>query len=500
MTALLATLASAALMWAAFPPLDLGFLIFVAPAPFLWALRHVDRPGRAAWLGFVFGAAFFGALLRWIILLGAVAFFPLVLAEALYAALFAAVVWIFRALPPTRWWLVTVGAWALWEFSRERWPFGGFPWGALGNGIGGLAWPRGAAQWIGTTGWSVVAVGVAAGVALLADAAPARLPLRISIGSALAFTLLGTLWPPSADGEPFSIAIVQGGSPCPRVHCPNENRLILESHLELTRSLQPGTLDLVVWSENSTGSSTSPVTNPQVFADLSAEARRLDSNLLVSGTRVAEDPDRFINANLLLSRRGDLIGEYMKRHPVPYGEYVPFRDALTFIPQLDAVPRDMVRGDRPVVWDLPEGVLGSVISFEGAFARTVRSVSKEGAEILVVLSNEGSYGRSEASDQFIGLTRMRAAELGTPLIHGAITGKSTLIDADGSLGETTSLFVPEVLLGELRWRTAGPTLYARLGDWLQIAAIVAGIVAPVWRPQDRPTRLFTPPWAHRRTE
>ncbi len=160
----------------------------------------------------------------------------------------------------------------------------------------------------------------------------------------------------------------------------------------------------------------------------------------------------------------------------------------------------MIRGTEPLVYDLPEGILGSVTSFEGAFARIVRSESREGAELLAVLSNEGSYGRTEASDQFIGLTRMRAAETGTPVIHAAITGKSLFIDADGSLSEErTRLFVPTVIIGEVSWRTAGQTLYVRVGDWLQLLAIAAGIAAVIpTQARRRRTPLTTPPWAQPR--
>jgi apolipoprotein N-acyltransferase len=502
MTRLLAVLVSAVLMWVAFPPVDLGAIVFVAPAPFLWALRKVERPGEAGWLGFAFGTVFFAATLRWISLLGFVAWIPLTLAEGAYAAVFGVGMWAIRKLPPTKWWLATVALWSLWEFSRERWPFGGFPWGALGNGVGSMAWPRGATQWIGTTGWSVIAVAVAATVALVANAEQVRVPARMALGSLGVLIVGGALFAPSADGDPFRVAIVQGGSPCPRVHCANENELILQSHLELTAELSvDDDIDLVVWAENTLGTVTYPFNNPEVFAAIVGEAQRLGAYFLISGTRVPPDqPDNFINANLLFSRRGDPIGEYWKRHPVPFGEYVPLRDSLSFIPELEAVPRDMIRGTDPVVFDLTEGVLGSVISFEGAFARSVRSESAEGAELLAILSNEGSYGRTEASDQFIGLTRMRAAETGTPIIHAAITGKSLFIHADGSLSEeSTALFVPTTIVGDVNWRTAGNTLYVRVGDWLQLLAIAAGVVAVIPRhATKRRTPLTTPPWAQPR--
>jgi apolipoprotein N-acyltransferase len=494
MVSVVATLVSAALLWAAFPPLDIGILVFIAPAPFLWVLRRIERPAHAAWLGFLFAATFYGILLRWIFLLGAVAWFPLTIVMGAFGAAFAIGVWAVRTLPPHRWWLAVVGFWALWEFLRDRIPFGGFPWGSLGTAAGGLTWPRGAAQWIGATGWSVLVVAIAAGLVVSLEFGGARM-LAASLAVVVVFSLAGAIWAPSADGGSFRVAVVQGSTPCPRVHCDNEADLIYESHLELTRTLEPGVFDLVVWPENSTRTPAEPLGNPEVFAAISGEASRLNSYVMVSGTRQSEIPGKFLNANLLFSRKGDLIGEYRKQHPVPFGEYVPFREYLDFISALDAVPQDMEQGPGPVVFDLPEGVLGSVISFEGAFARSVRSEVREGADLMVVTSNEGSYGRTEASDQFIGITRMRAAELGTPLVHAAISGKSTLIDADGSFDETTGLFLKDVLIGELQWRAAGPTLYARFGDWLQLLAIFGGVLAVAW-PRSRQTpHLFTPPWS-----
>ena len=495
MIAAIATVVAALLMWAAFPPLNLGALVFIAPAPFLWAVRRTERPTRAFWLGFLFFIVFFGILLRWIFILGAIAWFPLVIVMGLFGAIDGLLVWAMRGLSPGRWFVAVVGGWALVEIVRARFPFGGFPWGTLGNGVSSLAWPRGAAQWIGGSGWSVVAVSVAAALVLaVEDARHVRFAIG-SVGVALVLVLAGALWAPSADGPEFRVAIIQGSTPCPRVHCDNERETIYASHLELTTSLSSDVFDLVLWPENSTGTPTEPINNPAVFAAISSEASRLSSNIMVSGTRQADDPGEFINANLLFSRRGDLVGQYLKRQPVPFGEYVPFRNLLEFIPQLDSVPQDMVRGDRPVVFELPEGVIGSVISFEGAFARTVRSEVREGAKLLVLASNEGSYGRSEASDQFIGLTRMRAAELGTPIIHGAITGKSTLIDADGSYGEATGLFLKDILIGEVHFRSAGLTVYARLGDWLQVLAIGAGFAAALWPRRRRSPNLFVPPWA-----
>lgn len=472
----LAALASALLMWAAFPPLDLGVLAFIAPAPLLWGLRRIESATGALAAGFLYGAVFYGALLSFVFLLGAVAWIPLTVWLASTAAVFGLVVWTFRMWPPTRWFLITVGGWTAFEFLRGTFPFGGFPWGSLGTAAGGVPGVIGSVQWIGPSGWTVLAVAVSAGLVLVLEDAKAW---RLLVDPAVVVVMLttgGVLFAPSADGDPLQVAIVQGGSPCPGTHCQNEKMLIYSSHLELTRSIPDGSVDLIVWPENSLGTPFEPDGNPDVDDALSAEAERLGAYFVASGTRSA-GPENFFNVNTVYAPNGAKVGEYLKRHPVPFGEYVPLRSTLDFIPQLEAVPRDMIRGDGPVVFETPRGILGTVISFEGAFSRLVRSEAQIGAQLMVIATNEASFGSGAASDQLIGLAKVNAAAVGQDVVHAAITGKSTFISASGQIGETTELFEETVLQGRVRFRTDGPTLFTRFGDWLALVAIAGAIAA-----------------------
>ena len=481
----LAAVVAAILMWAAFPPIGWGALAFVAPAPFLWGLRRVERAWPAIGIAFLFGVVFFGILLNYIRFVGIVAWLPLVIWLSATASAYGLLVWAVRHWPPTRWFLIAVGGWGLWELLRTRIPFGGFPWGTLGYAAGGNPGAIGSVQWVGPSGWSILAIAVSAGLVLVVED---RENWRLFVDSSVAVLLIvlaGSLIPPSADGPVLRVAIVQGNSPCPQTHCQNERQRIYESHLELTRSIQRGSVDLVVWPENSTGGLFEPEGNLDVRAAIAAEATRLEAYFLVSGTR-SVSADEFLNVNMMYDPAGRKIGEYAKRHPVPFGEYVPLRDLLDFIPQLDEVPRDMARGEQAVVFSLPQGVVGTVISFEGAFPRRLRSEVNAGAEVLIVATNESTWGMSEAADQFIGLTRVNAAAFGQDLVHAAITGKSVLIGADGSLSETTGLLTSEILFGEVNMRTAGRTLYARFGDWLLFVAMAAAVAAAAIPGEGRP--------------
>jgi len=468
--------ASSVLMWAAFPPIGFGPLAFVAPVPLFLAVRMVERPVHAISLGFGWGAAFFGLLLNWLMVLGFVAWFPLAIVMGAFTAGFAFVIWIFRLWPAWRWWLIAVGGWMAMEFIRGRFPFGGFPWGDIGYPAAGLPGAIGSVQWIGPSGWSVLAVAFAAGVALVIEN-HRNWRMAVDAGSIIVLLIIGgALFAPTPSAQVWRTAIVQGGSPCPQTRCQNENQRIFEQHLELTKSIPEGTVEFVVWPENSTGTPYEPENNDAVRGAIAEQARRLDAYFLVSGTRI-DGEDNFYNVNILYSPDGVKVGEYLKRHPVPFGEYVPLRGLFDFVPQLDRVPRDMIRGTEAVVFPTEQGGLGSVISFEGSFARSMRSTAKAGAQAMVVTTNTSSYGKSPATDQAIGMVKVNAAAIGLDTVYASITGKSTFIEGNGSVGETTEQLEELVLYGSIQYNADVPTVWVRFGDWLAILAMIGAAAA-----------------------
>ena len=465
----------AALSVLAFPPFGPGWLIFPGVTLFLAGLKRARGRRQGLLMGALYGLAFFGGLIWWISELGLEAVVPLVMLQGAFLAVYGWWLAKYNDEAPVAWYLLAVGGWAVMELVRYHFPFNGFEWGALGYALSDQTWGREVASWGGVTGLTVLIVAVAASSILVTRS---RKPLLVSVGILLLLAVM--TWPWSrefVDREGFSVAIVQGSTPCPFEHCsPNERLRTYEQHLALTETIEAGSVDLVVWSEGSTGSfNADPVQNPEVGQAISAEARRIGAWFLVGSDRPVSD-EEWINANVLFDPDGKIVGEYRKQHPVPFGEYIPFRPLFDWIPALDQVPRDMIPGDGSKVFDLGGLPLGSVISFEGGFARYARQHVRAGARAIVVATNEGSYGTTPASDQFIGMTRMRAAELGVPVIHAAVTGKSAIISSQGHVAETTQLGTREVLFGAMGG--ASPTPYARRGDILIWAAAVTGVF--VW--------------------
>lgn len=469
----LGALVGAGLSVLAFPPFGLWPMVVVGPAVWLWSLRKVDSSRKGAVVGFLFGLGFFGGLIWWLSELGLEAVIPLVVVQALFPALFAwiATRWL-AGIRSSAWPVVAAGLWAITELLRYRFPVGGFEWGAWGYALSDLEAARALARWVGTSGLTVLTMASAAGLATL------RLRTAM-LAMALSAVVLGVGWlmPGLPGGSAVPVAIVQGSTPCPFIHCDNERYGTYLQHLELTRTIPEGAVDLVVWSEGSTGSfNADPINAPEVGEAIGAEAARIGAWMVVGGDRPISET-HWYNANVVFAPDGRIVGEYRKQHPVPFGEYIPARPFFEWIPALDQVPRDMIPGSGAVVFDLGDFDLGTVISFEGGFARYARDAANEGADLLVVATNEGSYGFTPAADQFIGMTRMRSAETGLDLIHAAVTGKSVIVTDGGVLGEKTGLGTQEVLFGEVTPRPGLTTPYVRFGEWVSLVAILGGIVA-----------------------
>jgi apolipoprotein N-acyltransferase len=465
-----------------FQPFGMGVVVVAGVALFLVGVRLAGSGGQAVLVGMLYGLAFWGGLMWWLAELHWTAL-TLAPVQAVFPAALAWWLHRHRQAPAMAWVTLATGGWAVMELLRYRIPVGGQEWGALGYSLAGVAPARNLASIIGTSGLTVLLAGAGAAVAREVARESSR-TLRHTVGIGLLATLLlsvaGGIYQPV--GDPIPVAIVQGSTPCPFEDCPPNERLrTFLQHLELTGTIEPGSVRLVVWPESSSGSvNADPVANPEIGAMVAAEARRLGAWMMIGSDRPLSDT-HWVNANVVFDPEGVVVGEYQKQHPVPFGEYVPFRSFFTrLIPELRRVPRDMIPGEGPVVFDLGGVDLGTVISWEGGFARYARHHAALGAEVLVVATNNDSYGpEAPTSDQFMAMTRMRAAELGLPVIHAAVTGKSVLISRSGEfVVEPSRLGDSTVIYGEIAPSVG--SVYGRTGDLVMVTLAAVGAVT-WWR-------------------
>ncbi|MGH3266577.1 MAG: apolipoprotein N-acyltransferase [Trebonia sp.] len=483
--ALIVALVGGLLLAAAFAPVGAWPLALIAPALLVIALS--GRRLRAAFaVGLAFGLGFFFPLLAWVINLAWFAWVALAIASALIFAVFAVAQ---RLLLNLRWWpLAVAGWWVAAEAFRDRWPWGGFPWGRLAMSQAGLP----TQGWAAIGGPAVLTLVVALTGATLAwalltaltgDHARLRTVIAVSAFAAVAgascLPAALTLDPVPANAKTAVIAAIQGNVPRARSLVAQLDELqVTRNHLAATQSLAAkvaaGTLprpDLVIWPENSTD--IDPTQYPPVYQEIASAASAIGRPLLIGA--VLDNPRR--NAGVLWLPDKGPTAMYVKRRLVPFGEYIPFRSLISKITSLTSLqPVDFTPGHQTVVFNVGQIKLGDVICYEVAFDDLVRSEVAAGSNVLTVQSNDATFERegwiSQESGQQLAMAQIRAVEFDRTVIYDSTTGYSAIITPDGRVTMRTGLWTQAEIEARVPLLTH-QTLAERVGAWPEWA-IVAG--------------------------
>jgi apolipoprotein N-acyltransferase len=152
-----------------------------------------------------------------------------------------------------------------------------------------------------------------------------------------------------------------------------------------------------------------------------------------------------------------------------------------FIGRLALIPRDFLPGTEPGVIDIGGTRIGDVICFEVAFDDLVRQTVRDGGKLLIVQTNNATYGHTGQPEQQLGISRLRAIEHGRAMVIAATSGISGVIRADGSVAYRTDEFTQRVIVSEVPLRGA-KTLATRLGAWAELAlcAPVVVLIVTAW--------------------
>lgn len=449
----------------AFEPTRLWPLLFLGIAG--WLLLFDPRLGPAGrgrlrgafGLGWAFGLGLGAVSLNWLSVLvegaGPVLAAALIAFEALFFGLLGLGVRLVRALP---WWPLWVALlWGTVEFAYSRVPFGGFGWTRLTYALVDAP-PAGLLPIIGVSGVSVLAAGLAAGLAWLIArlwAAPRAWVCLVTptVGVLIllaGFVALGRAYEPEPAAGHGSVTIgmvqgnVDGGA---GLGAMGRARSVTNNHLHETAALmakvRAGTVaepDFVLWPENSTD--IDPELDLLTHETVASAARSAGRPILVGAVTQGPGPDERQTTALWWNPDQTVTDRYHKRNLVPFGEYIPFRDVLLpRIPLLELVGAQSVPGTRPGVLDgrLIDGRtvrVGDVICFELAYDSTVHDAVRDG-EVLVVQSNNATYlGTAQIQQQF-AITRVRAMEARREIVVSTTNAVSGYIDRDGRVLDRT---------------------------------------------------------------
>ncbi|MBI4396752.1 MAG: apolipoprotein N-acyltransferase [Elusimicrobia bacterium] len=361
--------------------------------------------------------------------------------------------------------IVIACGWTALEFARAH-LFTGFPWLLTGY-----------SQWEHPQWLSLASVGGAYAVTFFIMLVNALLAFLVRdlmekrwnwlgrlVPSLVAAALLA-LWslklfnaPLSAAGPPVATAILQGNIDQYIKWDQAYEDDIVDVYTKLAHEAGIGS-DFIVWPETAVPGW---IPNEPKYLNWVQELARETRSFLLIGAATHQQGKDY-NAAFLFSPSGELLGQYRKKHLVPFGEFIPLQKIFSrWISVLNELG-DFAGSRDETVFQAPWGRFSANICFESLFPDIIRRFVVDGAQITINMTNDGWYLNTAAPEQHFIASVLRAVETRTWVIRAANTGISGFIDPHGRVAARTGLSQRAVLRGKPQ-AVAGETIYVRLGD------------------------------------
>ncbi|TNM39753.1 apolipoprotein N-acyltransferase [Nocardioides albidus] len=476
------------LLTASFEPVAIPWLLPLGVGCYALATRDLGVR-RSGLVGLVFGVVFYFSHISWMKdSVGPDAWVALSAVEAAFYGLLGLAVPLLRRLPGWPLWLAA--AWTTMETIRSGWPFSGMPWGRLAfAAIDTPAAP--AVAYVGMTGLSFLLALSGFCLARFAEAALVR--ERRRAWAAAAVGVLAALVTPAVvpydvpEAGSATVAVVQGDVPGPGNDILWDHEQVTRNHVDATIGLADDVAagraprpDFVLWPENSTA--VDPFEPGRVNTGIREAVEAAQVPVVVGGI-VDDGAKHVLNQGIVWDPVTGAGDRYTKHHPVPYGEYIPFRDIWDpKFGQLALITRDMRSGTRTEPLRVAGVGLGDAICFDVAYDDVMPPQVRDGAELLTVQTSNASFIFTHQIEQQFAITRLRAIEAGRWLAVASTNGQTGVISPDGSVVASARPRTTAVLVERVGLSTA-LTPAMRLGPWparilglLTIGALVSGAV------------------------
>lgn len=266
----------------------------------------------------------------------------------------------------------------------------------------------------------------------------------------------------------LKIALLQGNIPQSEKWLESNAQNIVGIYARLSEQAHAQGVDLVVWPEASV-----PHLLPDHLERLPESAFPFERPGVPHIVGVPTyDPLRSApgsvtmhNSAFLVGSDGRVRGRYDKTHLVPFGEYVPLRELLFFLGPVVQAVGTFEPGTRLKPLTDGQYQYGVVICYEDIFPELARGLAREGAQLLLNITNDAWYGPTSALQQHLDMASFRAIETRLPVARAANTGISAFVDAGGRTLATTRPWEEAVLTLPLPLHHL-PSFYVKYGDVL----------------------------------
>ncbi len=260
---------------------------------------------------------------------------------------------------------------------------------------------------------------------------------------------------------------------------------VMAVYERLTREAVENGAELVLWPE--TGIAQNIDREPQVYDFVTGLARDCGVPIL-AGVFTDVGPDSLASYNSIVVALPDGTLHktvYHKRNPVPFGEFVPWRNVImTLVPplaEINTLGEDIPAGTESVVFDLECGNVGSLICFDSIYEINARDSIDNGAELLAVSTNDSWFRDSRGVWMHHAQSQYRAIETGRYVVRSAVTGVSSVISATGEVKAYLPALEEGYVLSEVTMRTER-TPYMVIGNLFSYIALGVASLAVLATP------------------
>ena len=437
----------------AYPDNSIWVAIFPATALMIYAIA-TSSARQSIVVGLVTGFTFYASQIPWMtVYLGPV---PWLALSTLEAVIFAGGAWLINRFVHTKRTqssiVIATAVAVLWvarEWLACNFPYGGFPWSrlALSQSNSPLA------NWVywGGISWLSFVIVFATILIMLTWTSKLRPSQWHTSPVALILVLIclvPQLTPTSTQSKAntIEVAAVQGNANAGLFANPKPGS-ILKNHLDASKQLLKTNQkpDVVIWPENAADQ------NPLVQRIAKTQVRDFVDQVnapVIFGTITSRGNDIYNSSILWLPTTGP-VDWYDKKRPVAFGEFVPDREFFRLLaPDLiDLIPRGYSFGTRDGIFELPklQTKLGTMICFEVAVDDITRDLVQQGAEILVVQTNNSDFGTTNESAQQLAIAKLRAIESGRAVINISTVGLSAIILPSGEVIDSLEAYKPGLM-------------------------------------------------------
>lgn len=373
----------------------------------------------------------------------------------------------------------------------------GFPWNAFGYALSEPLPLAQTASLIGLWGMTFLSVAIFASPAALIDRTPDRRPAWRAPAAAIALLIVMSIFGairlslhPTTMVAGVKLRLMQPDLQQDAKFNYAAKAEVMKKYLALSdRASGPqstGVRDatILIWPESAF----------PFFLTREADAMAQIAELLPKGTVLitgsVRAPDlprgtpitRAYNSIYVIDHDGSVLSVYDKLHLVPFGEFLPYQDLMEKLgfEQLTRVRGGFIPGSVRHALSVPGAPPAlPLICYEAIFPGEVAG-RNERPGWIVNLTNDGWFGMSTGPYQHLEQARMRAIELGLPLVRSANTGVSAVIDPVGRTVASLGLGVEGILDANLP-AAIPPTVYARVGDVPAAMLVALAVILAVRR-------------------